>query len=335
MNQLRWDPTLEEWVSYATHRQERTFLPPAEYCPLCPTGPGGFPTEVPRESYDIVVFENKFPSFVPGAPEPEESGTALSPTAPGRGTTEVVLYSEDHDATLAELSEGRIRNLIEVWTDRYRELGAREEVQYVFIFENKGEAIGVTLHHPHGQIYGYPFVPPRPKKELEAARAHRERRDTCLHCDLLAEEQADGRRVLHKGEHFTAFVPFYAHYPYEAHVYARRCAPSIADLNEDERRDLARTLKRLLAGYDALWGFSLPYMMVMHQAPTDGEDHESVAHFHIEFYPPNRTAEKLKYLAGSETGAGAFIVDALPEKTAEELREAVEWAVESAGGDAR
>ena len=326
MNQLRWDPTLREWVAYATHRQDRTFLPPAEYCPLCPTEQGGFPTEVPRESYDIVVFENKFPSYVPDAPEPDEPGTALTPTAPGRGVAEVVVYSDEHEETLAGLPERRIRNLVEVWADRYDELGGLGYVDYVFIFENKGEAIGVTLHHPHGQIYGYPFVPPRPKKELEAARAHRGEHGACLHCALLAEEHADGRRILHKGEHFTAFVPFYAHYPYEAHVYARRCVPSIAQLDEDERRGLARTLKRLLTGYDALWGFSLPYMMVMHQAPTDGEDHEGVAHFHVEFYPPNRSAEKLKYLAGSETGAGAFIVDALPEDTAAELREAIERA---------
>jgi UDPglucose--hexose-1-phosphate uridylyltransferase len=326
LNQLRWDPTLREWVAYATHRQDRTFLPPAEYCPLCPTEQGGFPTEVPRESYDIVVFENKFPSYVPDAPEPDEPGTALTPTASGRGVAEVVVYSDEHEETLAGLPERRIRNLVEVWADRYDELGGLGYVDYVFIFENKGEAIGVTLHHPHGQIYGYPFVPPRPKKELEAAHAHRREHGACLHCALLAEEHADGRRILHKGEHFTAFVPFYAHYPYEAHVYARRCAPSIAQLDEDERRDLAHTLKRLLTGYDALWGFSLPYMMVMHQAPTDGEDHEGVAHFHVEFYPPNRTAEKLKYLAGSETGAGAFIVDALPEDTAAELREAIERA---------
>ena len=326
MNQLRWDPTLREWVAYATHRQDRTFLPPAEYCPLCPTEQGGFPTEVPRESYDIVVFENKFPSYVPGAPEPDEPGTTLTPTAPGRGVAEVVVYTDEHEETLAGLPERRIRNLVEVWADRYDELGGLGYVDYVFIFENKGEAIGVTLHHPHGQIYGYLFVPPRPKKELEAAHAHRREHGACLHCALLAEEHADGRRILHKGEHFTAFVPFYAHYPYEAHVYARRCVPSIAQLDEDERRDLARTLKRLLTGYDALWGFSLPYMMVMHQAPTDGEDHEGVAHFHVEFYPPNRTAEKLKYLAGSETGAGAFIVDALPEDTAAELREAIERA---------
>jgi UDPglucose--hexose-1-phosphate uridylyltransferase len=321
---MRWDPTLEEWVAYATHRQDRTFLPPAEYCPLCPTRPGGFPTEVPRESYDIVVFENKFPSFTPGAPDPDEPGMPLTPTAAGRGVCEVVLYSDRHDTTLAGMDEKRIRNLVHVWADRYEELGAREEVAYVFIFENKGEAIGVTLHHPHGQIYGYPFVPPRPQRELRAAKAYRERTGNCLHCDLLAEEHADGRRIVAKGEHFTAFVPFYAHYPYEVHLYARRCAPSIADLDAAERADLARVLKRLLVGYDNLFGFSLPYVMLMHQAPTDGEDHAGLAHFHIEFYPPNRTAEKLKYLAGSEQGAGSFVVDVLPEDTARQLREAVE-----------
>lgn len=323
MNQLRWDPTLLEWVAYATHRQDRTFLPPKEYCPLDPTKPGGFPTEVPRESYDIVVFENKFPSF---APDAATAGTGITATAPGRGVCEVVLYSQDHDSTLATMPERRIRNLIHVWADRYQDLGALDYVEYVFIFENKGEAIGVTLHHPHGQIYAYPFVPPRPRKELEAARDHKDETGSCLHCGLLSGELDDGRRLVVEGQHFAAFVPFYAHFPYEAHVYAKRCAPSIADLGAAERTDLARVLKRLLTGYDNLFDFSLPYMMVMHQAPTDGGDHQGIAHFHIEFYPPNRTADKLKYLAGSETGAGAFVVDALPESTAETLRAAVEGA---------
>lgn len=323
MNQLRWDPTLLEWVAYATHRQDRTFLPPKEYCPLDPTKPGGFPTEVPRESYDIVVFENKFPSF---APDAATAGTGITATAPGRGVCEVVLYSQDHDSTLATMPERRIRNLIHVWADRYQDLGALDYVEYVFIFENKGEAIGVTLHHPHGQIYAYPFVPPRPRKELEAARDHKDETGGCLHCGLLSGELDDGRRLVVEGQHFAAFVPFYAHFPYEAHVYAKRCAPSIADLGAAERTDLARVLKRLLTGYDNLFDFSLPYMMVMHQAPTDGGDHQGIAHFHIEFYPPNRTADKLKYLAGSETGAGAFVVDALPESTAETLRAAVEGA---------
>ena len=326
MNQLRWDPTLEEWVAYATHRQDRTFLPPAEYCPLCPTKPGGFPTEVPRESYEIVVFENRFPSFTPDAALQNGEGSPLTPVAPGRGVCEVVLYTDDHDATLAELGEGRIHNLVEVWADRYEELGSLDFVDYVFIFENKGEAIGVTLNHPHGQIYAYPFIPPRPKKELEAAREYHEESGNCLHCAILSQEHEDGRRVVAKGEHFTAFVPFYAHFPYEVHLYARRCVPSIADLSPEERWDLARVLKRLLAGYDELFGFSLPYMMVMHQAPTDSSagEYEGVAHFHIEFYPPNRTAEKLKYLAGSETGAGVYVMDVLPETSAKELRRKIE-----------
>ncbi|MGH3090583.1 MAG: galactose-1-phosphate uridylyltransferase, partial [Rubrobacteraceae bacterium] len=178
------------------------------------------------------------------------------------------------------------------------------------------------------QIYGYPFVPPVPRKELEAAREYRRRNNSFLHEDLLAAEHADGRRVVAKAGHFTAFVPFYAHYPYEVHIYSRRPAQSIADLSEEERRDLAHVLKRVLSGYDELFGFSLPYVMAMHQAPTDGEDYTGIAHFHIEFYPPNRTKDKLKCLAGSEVGAGAFVMDALPEDTAKTLREAVDKAEE-------
>jgi UDPglucose--hexose-1-phosphate uridylyltransferase len=281
---------------------------------------------VPRESYEIVVFENKFPSFVPEAPSVNGTGNSLTPGAPGRGVCEVVLYTDDHYATLATLEEQRIRDLVDVWADRYEDLGSFEFVDYVFIFENKGEEIGVTLNHPHGQIYAYPFIPPRPKKELQAAFQHREEKDECLHCDVLAKELEDGSRVISEGEHFVAFIPFYAHFPYEVHLYSKRCAPSISDLSEEERWDLARTLKRISGGYDALFDFSLPYMMVMHQSPTDGEDYEGVAHFHIEFYPPNRTEEKLKYLAGSEVGAGVFIMDVLPEHTASRLREACDHA---------
>ncbi|MGF1470919.1 MAG: galactose-1-phosphate uridylyltransferase [Rubrobacteraceae bacterium] len=327
MNELRWNPTAKEWISYATHRQDRTFHPPPEYCPLCPTkNEDDFPTEVPKPSYQIVVFENKFPSFVPKPEDPQEAGNGLTPTAPGQGVCEVVLYTDDHYATLAEMDKRHIKNLVDVWADRYLDLGSREFVDYVFIFENKGEVIGVTLSHPHGQIYAYPFVPPRPARELEAAGEHHREKGSCLHCELLSEEHEDGRRVLIEGQHFSAFIPFYARFPYEAHLYAHRCVPSIAELSEEERWDLAGVLKGLLSGYDELFGFSLPYMMAMHQAPTDGGSYEGVAHFHVEFYPPNRTSEKLKYLAGSETGAGVFVMDVKPEDTAAELREKIEGA---------
>ncbi len=321
---LRWDPILREWVTYAPQRQGRTFLPPADWCPLCPTKPGGFPTEVPRSRYDLVVFENRFPSFTLHAPEPLEPGSTLTPTRPGRGICEVVLYSDNHQATLAELDEQRIEQLLEVWTDRYQDLGAHPEIDYVMPFENKGEAVGVTLHHPHGQIYGYPFIPPRPARELEAARDYAATHaGACLHCAVLAQEEADGRRVLIQSSHVTAFVPFFAHYPYEVHLYTRRCVTSLAEFIQAERQDLARVLKGVLGSYDALWGISLPYLLGVHQAPTDGQTYHGLAHFHIEIYPPNRTREKLKYLAGSEALGGAFMVDALPEVTAAQLRAAL------------
>ena len=250
------------------------------------------------------------------------SATASSTSALGE-----ITVTADRDAQVVDLDPARMRTVVQAWAHRTAALNQVPGVEQVFCFINQGVEIGVTLAHPHGQIYGYPFIPPRPAKELQAASEYRAQNGgRCLHCDLLSQEHEDARRVLTKGEHFTAFIPFYAHFPFEAHVYSRRCAPSIADLESAERRDLASVLKRLLVGYDSLFGFSLPYMMVMHQAPTNGDAYGGIAHFHIEFYPPNRTADKLKYLAGSETGAGAFVVDVLPEDTAGTLRAAIEGA---------
>jgi UDPglucose--hexose-1-phosphate uridylyltransferase len=326
VSERRLDPTTGEWVTFATHRQDRTFLPPAEYCPLCPTRPGAFPTEVPREHYDLVVFDNKFPSLSLDPGTPSARDTELMPVEPGFGHCEVVLYSEVHDSTLAQMAPSRIRNLVEVWADRYAVLGAVEGIDYVFIFENKGEAIGVTLSHPHGQIYGYPEVPPKLFRELVAATEHHDATGRCVFCDVIARERAEGARVVAENDVFLAFVPFWARYPYEVHVVARRHAPSLLDLSPGERDGLAALLKDVLTGYDALWGFSLPYIMGLHQAPTDGADWDDVTHFHIELTPPNRTAQRLKYLAGSESSAGAFINDTVPEATAGHLREAVDRA---------
>lgn len=236
----------------------------------------------------------------------------------------MVLYSDNHTASLACMDELQLQHLVEVWTDRYQALRLLEQVHYVFIFENKGEAIGVTLQHPHGQIYGYPFIPPRPARELAAARTYASTQEgNCLHCAVLRQERTDGRRIVAQGTHFTAFIPFFAHFPYEVHLYANRCITSLVALTVDEQRDLAHVLKRVLLGYHALWDRSMPYIMAVHQAPTDGADYSRLAHLHFEFYPPNRTREKLKYLAGSESGAGAFIMDALPEVTAARLRDAI------------
>jgi UDPglucose--hexose-1-phosphate uridylyltransferase len=321
MSELRWNPVLEEWVITATERQERTFLPPKDYCPLDPTKPGGFPTEIPRATYQIVAFENKFPSLRPHPPEPAVTGDDLYPVAPAQGVCEVIVYTPQHEGTLTDRSVLEIEELIYVWTDRTEELGREPFIDYVFIFENKGEVIGVTLNHPHGQIYAFPFIPPRIQRELDSAARHQERTGRCLFCDIIADERRDGRRIVIESEGFVAAVPFFARWPYEVHLWSRRHLGSLPEMTAGEKRDLARVLKTLLLKYDHLWGFSLPYMMVMHQRPTDGRPHESY-HWHIEFYPPYRTPNKLKYLAGVESGAGTFINDTLAEEKAAELRAA-------------
>ena len=321
MSELRWHPFLEQWVITATHRQDRTFLPPEDYCPLCPTRPGGFPTEVPNDDYDIVVFENRFPSLQPSPPPPAVAGTALSPVEPAAGICEVVLYSPSHHETLASMPLARVRNLARVWKDRFLDLSRKELVRYVFVFENRGEAVGVTLHHPHGQIYGYPFVPPVLEKELAAARAFHQRSGQCLFCASLAEELASGKRIVLEGERFVAFVPFFARYPYEVYLASKHHQASMGEWTPADMDDLAAVLKGLVAKFDALFDKPFPYVMVVHQSPTGGAD-DALYHLHFEFYPPLRAANRLKYLAGSEAGAGTFIDDKLAEESAAELRAA-------------
>lgn len=318
MSELRWNPQLRQWVIVATHRQDRTYKPPAEFCPLCPTLPGEFPTEVPATDYEIVVFENKYPSLNQPPPPMDVTGSELYPVAPAEGICEVVLYSPRHDSSLAQESVEQITNLIEVWTDRYIELGQKPNINYVLIFENKGDAVGVTLSHPHGQIYAFPFIPPTIETELQSALEHYQSTGECLYCQILKEEQKDQVRIICENDQFTAFVPFFARYPYEVHIYPRRHVTNLTQLTSEEKINLAVIMKKLLIKYDELFGFSLPYIMVLHQAPPKGDYPHY--HFHIEFYPLNRTAQKLKYLAGVESGAGTFITDMSPEDQAYKLR---------------
>ena len=323
MTERRRDPLTGEWRMFASHRQDRTFLPADELCPLCPTLPGGPPTEIPLERFDVVVFENRFPSLVPEPPPPSAAGSELYPVAPSVGANEVIVYSDDHTLALADMDVDHVARLVAVWADRYAELGARDEVAYVFIFENRGVAVGVTLHHPHGQIYAYPEIPPRARLELDTATAHLAKHGTCVVCDVVGRERADGLRVIAANRSFLAFVPFAARFPYEVHIASQRHAASLLDLSDPERRALAEVLRAVAAGYDRLFGFPLPYVMSMHQAPTDDGQHQAVSHLHLELTPMHRSADRLKYLAGSELGAGAFINDTAPEATASRLRAAV------------
>jgi UDPglucose--hexose-1-phosphate uridylyltransferase len=321
---LRWHPLRGEWVAYAAHRQNRTFLPPPEYNPLAPSRDPEHPTEVPVGPWEVAVFENMFPTLSGLAHDPPQ---AIVDTRPGHGACEVVVFTQDSKSSLGALPLGHLELLLEVWAHRYVELGARDDVQYVFPFENRGVEVGVTLHHPHGQIYAYPFVPPIPAREISEQRAYLERTGRGLLEDHLRAELADGpQRFVYTGEHVVALVPVCARYPYEVWIAPRRAAGSVADLTPVERADFARALKTVLLKYDGLWQRPFPYIMVFHQAPTDGRPHPE-AHLHIEFYPAYRMPNRLKVLAGSEAGAGVFTADTLPDDKAAELR-AVEVSLE-------
>jgi UDPglucose--hexose-1-phosphate uridylyltransferase len=322
MTERRFDPVTGEWRVLAAFRQDRTYLPEAAHCPLCPTTDPARPTEIARPEFQIAVFDNRFPALMAKPAAPSVPSSELYSVEPAAGAAEVVVYTQRHEASLGDLPVRHLARLVDVWADRYTALSTRDEVGYVFIFENRGRAVGVTLDHPHGQIYGYPDIPPLPQRELDAARAHQAIRGTCVLCDVLASERADGVRVVAHNDAFLAFVPFAARMPYEVHLVAQRHATSLADLTDPERIALAEILRRLVAGYDALFDRQLPYVMSMHQAPTREERWLDISHLHIEFTPVHRTETRLKYLAGSELGAGMFIGDVLPEQAAAALRRA-------------
>ncbi len=311
MTELRWNPTVREWVSTASHRQHRPQMP-ADWCPFCP-GSGRVP-----DDYDVYLYPNDFPAFSIPPAQPSIAGDNFYRVGLSHGKCDVVLYHPDHSTSLPQLSIEHLTRLVRLWRKRFVELKRTPGIRYVLIFENKGAVIGVTMPHPHGQIYAFPFVPPRIEKELEAARAHKRSARRCLYCDILKKERRAKLRLVAENEAFTAFIPFYARWPYEVHIIARRHAESMDGFHPAEERALAEILKWVTLKYDNLFGFSFPYMMVLHQAPVKGR--HSYFHFHIEFYPPHRSKDKLKYLASVETGAESFLNDSLAEEKAAELR---------------
>jgi UDPglucose--hexose-1-phosphate uridylyltransferase len=302
VNEQRFNELRGEEVVYAIARQERTFLPDAQQCPLCATRPGGPRTEIPFETFEIAVFDNLFPTF----------------EAPA-GAAEVVVYTDDHDGSFATLQPQRARDLMWVWRQRYEELGAREDVAYVLIFENRGVEVGTTLHHPHGQIYAFPFLPPVPAAELQADA----RLGGCASCALLARELEAAERVIYESEEVVAYVPYAARWPYETHVVMREHRPSLLECEPRELDALAAALQAVTRAFDRLFARPFPYVMVLHQAPCDGA---GAGHLHVEFYPPLRSATKLKYPAGCEQGAGTFIMDVLPEASAAALSAVIDGA---------
>lgn len=318
--ELRLDPLLNQWVVVAGHRQARTFLPPSNECPLCPTT-GDQQTEVPEADYDVVVFENRFPSLTERTQD--DLGESRSPqeTRHGFGRCEVVCFTSEHGSSLANVTPDRIALVLEAWIDRTLVLSAIPGIEYVFVFENRGVEIGVTLSHPHGQIYAYPFVPPRDRQMLDSAREYHERTGGSLFDDVLASEQEEGTRIVYEGDHWLAFVPRAAKWPFEIQMYTRRRTTRLSDLTEDEKSEFAIMYLRLLKGLDAILGMQMPYIAAWHQAPVNSDGRFS--RLFLEVFSLRRAPEKLKYLAGSESAAGVWINDISPEGAAQMLRDSL------------
>jgi UDPglucose--hexose-1-phosphate uridylyltransferase len=319
-SQVRRDPLLGEWVIVAGHRQDRTFLPPADHCPLDPSTPDRL-TEIPAPSYEVVVFENRFPSLVPGGGVADASGEdtgGLLATRPGNGRCEVVCFSQDHNASFADLSHDQAALVLAAWIDRSAALAALPGIEQVYCFENRGREIGVTLSHPHGQIYAYPFVTPRTARMLAMSGAYERDTGRNLFDDVLAAELADGSRVVLAGEHWVAFVPHAAHWPYEVHLYPRRRMPDLQALGSPEMHEFCDLYLDLLRRFDRLFDAPAPYISGWHQAP--GHAGEAGFALHLELFTIRRAPDKLKYLAGSESGMGAFTNDIAPETAAATMR---------------
>ncbi|MEV4786688.1 galactose-1-phosphate uridylyltransferase [Streptomyces tuirus] len=310
-SEIRRDPLLGDSVAIASHRQGRIYHPPADECPLCPSE-GDRLSEIPDSSYDVVVFENRFPSL-----------------AGDSGRCEVVCFTSDHNASFGELTEEQAGLVLEAWTDRTSELSHLPSVEQVFCFENRGAEIGVTLQHPHGQIYAYPFTTPRTALMLRSVAAHKEMTGGENLFDAVLERELAGERVVLEGEHWVAFVPYAAHWPYEVHLYPKRRVPDLLGLDEAARTEFPKVYLELLRRFDRIFGEGeapTPYIAAWHQAPFgaleefDGVAREDFA-LHLELFTIRRTSGKLKFLAGSESGMNVFINDVPPERAAERLRE--------------
>lgn len=315
MAELRWHPLIKDWVMIASNRQNRPQMPKND-CPFCP-GSGKVP-----DDYEVFMYPNDFPALSQDPPKPDDVATDFFKTAESYGKCEVVLYSPDHTKPIRELTDEHMNKLVDLWVERFNAMKADEKIKYIFIFENRGEVVGVTMPHPHGQIYGYSFMPKKLCLELESAKEHKEQTGKCLYCDLLENEVKEGKRVIFENEHFTVFLPFFCEYPYGVYIMSKAHKGNITEFNAEERFALGQAIRRTSGMLDSLFDTNFPYMMCMHNAPVNSGDTSEYFHFHIEFFPPMRSDVKQKFNASSETGAWAHCNPTAPEEKAEELRAA-------------
>ena len=323
IGELRYDALVGEWVAVASHRQNRIFLPPKELCPLCPTSenPGELLTEIPEPEFEVVVFDNRGPSFRPPVGDFELPEALSTQTAEGQtaGKCEVICFAPDHGKSLKDLAPSQVRVILEAWKDRVRELSQESFIAHIAPFENRGEEVGVTLTHPHGQIYSYPFLPPRVEKMLAAAQEHKDRTGRVLLDDVVAREIKDGERIIARNDHWIAFVPYAARYPFEIHVAPLNPVADLAELDDAASAAFPELALEVLNRLDRVFGIEMAYIATWHQAPVRvGRD---VMRLHWQITSVRRQPGKLKYLAGSESAMGAFIMDLKPEQSATQLRE--------------
>lgn len=318
MSELRWNPLLKDWVMVAGHRQGRPQMP-KDWCPFCP-GSGRVP-----DNFEVLRYPNDFPALSTAPPDPDAVDTdPLFRVRPSYGRCEVLLYSAEHTVTVRELDDNHVHALARMWREVFDEMKADEKIKYIYLFENRGDVVGVTMPHPHGQAYGYSFLPKKLEQELEAAREHHNETRHCLYCDLLEAERRDGRRIIADNGFFTIYVPFFSAVTYGVHVTANRHMPDLSAMTAQELDALGETVRSVAGMYDNLFDTNFPYMMCMHNAPVNSGQVEDAFHFHIEFVPPMRSAAVQQFFASSETGAGAFCNPNCPEQKAQELKAAFE-----------
>jgi len=304
---MRWHPFRQEWTTYSAGRQERTFFPPKEYCPFCPVNNLNYPTEIPFKHFEVAILPNRWPSFITHNDHIIKLDNVKS--KPSKGQCEIVVYSANHKDTLADMSLEQIELLVQAWIDRYKELLIRDDVAYVMPFENRGKECGVTLHHPHGQIYCYPFIPPVIQKEIAAFK---EKNYLMSIMDSLEKKY-----YVYQDKNVIAAVPPFARYAYEIWIIPKFRVAGPWEFNDDQLRSFSLCFQKVVKGYDNFLQKSCPYIMGLHAAPSLIDE---TFHFHMEFYPPFRSGDKPKIIAGSEAMAGVFIMDVLPEETAIILR---------------
>lgn len=317
MAELRYHPFIKDWVMIASNRQDRPQMP-KDFCPFC-CGSGKVPN-----NFEVYKYDNDFPALSQNPPKPDDVATDFFKTKEAYGKCEVILYSPNHTATLPELSAEHIEKLVDLWIERFNAMKSDPKIKYVYIFENRGELVGVTMLHPHGQIYGYSVLPKKLELECSAAKEHFDDTHSCLFCDFLKEEIKEEDRIIFKDEYFTVVLPFFCEYPYGVYIMANRHVSDISQLTVEERKSLAVTLKNTVGMLDSLFDYKFPYMMCMHNAPVNCDDNADYYHFHIEFFPPMRSENKQKFNASSETGAWAHCNPTAPEEKAVELRQAYE-----------